>query len=43
MVMLAAGVDGCLDFGLAALWGRHTKRGEFFFLGVTVRFSTSAG
>lgn len=31
MVMLAAGVDGCLDFGLAALWGRHTKRGEFFF------------
>lgn len=23
MVMLAAGVDGCLDFSLAALWGRR--------------------
>lgn len=31
VVMLAAGVDGCLDFSLAALWGR--KRGDF---GVTV-------
>lgn len=31
VVMLAAGVDGCLDFSLAALWGR--QRGGF---GVTV-------
>lgn len=34
--MLAAGVDGCLDFSLAALWGG--QREDF---GVTVGFSTS--
>lgn len=30
MVMLAAGVDGRLDFGLAALWGETHKKGGFF-------------
>lgn len=36
MVMSAAGVDGCLDFGLAALWGG--QREDF---SVAVGFSTS--
>lgn len=35
MVVSAAGVDGRLDFGLAALW-RNGEEGFYFSFGVTV-------
>lgn len=31
MVVLAAGVDGCLDFSLAALWRNREEGGVVFF------------
>lgn len=40
VVMLAAGVDGCLDFSLAALWGR--KRGRFWCHSVIFHFGLAA-